>query len=40
MIESLPNWFGLESANKEYIENSADTDFYTAYMFEKVLAKG
>ena len=35
IIEKLPNWFGLESANKEYIEKSADTDFYTAYMFEK-----
>ena len=35
IIEKLPNWFGLESANKEYIDKSADTDFYTAYMFEK-----
>jgi len=35
IIESLPNWFGLESANKEYIERSAETDFYTAYMFGK-----
>ncbi len=35
IIEKLSNWFGLESANKEYIENSADTDFYAAYMFEK-----
>lgn len=35
IIEALPTWFGLESANKEYIENSAETDFYTAYMFEK-----
>jgi RimJ/RimL family protein N-acetyltransferase/ribosomal protein S18 acetylase RimI-like enzyme len=35
IIEKLPNWFGLESANKEYIEKSAETDFYTAYMFEK-----
>ncbi len=35
IIESLPNWFGLDSANIEYIDNSADTDFYTAYMFEK-----
>ena len=37
IIESLPNWFGLESANKEYIERSADTDFYAAYMFDKVV---
>jgi len=35
VIEALPNWFGLESANKEYIEKSADTDFYVAYMFDK-----
>ena len=35
IIEALPNWFGLESANIEYIENSADTEFYVAYMFEK-----
>ena len=35
IIESLPNWFGLESANKEYIERSADTDFYAAYMLDK-----
>ena len=35
IIEALPDWFGLESANKEYIEKSAETDFYTAYMFEK-----
>ena len=37
IIESLPNWFGLESANQEYIERSADTDFYAAYMFDKVI---
>ncbi len=35
IIGKLPNWFGLESANNEYIEKSADTDFYSAYMFEK-----
>ena len=35
IIESLPNWFGLDSANKEYIERSAETDFFTAYMFGK-----
>lgn len=35
IIESLPNWFGLESANKEYIERSAETDFFAAYMFDK-----
>jgi len=35
IIESLPNWFGLESANKEYIERSADSDFYAAYMYGK-----
>jgi len=37
IIEFLPSWFGLESANKEYIERSADTDFYVAYMFDKVV---
>ena len=35
IIESLPNWFGLESVNKEYIKRSTETDFYTAYMFDK-----
>ncbi|MDO9577237.1 MAG: GNAT family N-acetyltransferase [Candidatus Cloacimonadales bacterium] len=35
IIESLPDWFGIESANHEYIEKSADTEFYAAYMFEK-----
>ncbi|MEA2096069.1 MAG: GNAT family N-acetyltransferase [Candidatus Cloacimonadota bacterium] len=37
ILESLPNWFGLESANKEYIERSANSDFYAAYMFDKVV---
>ena len=37
IIESLPNWFGLESANKEYIERSTATDFYVAYRFDKVV---
>ncbi len=35
IIESLPDWFGIESSNHEYIEKSADTDFYAAYMFGK-----
>ena len=35
IIEKLPKWFGLESANKEYIERSTETDFYAAYMFDK-----
>jgi len=35
VILSLPGWFGLESANKEYIEKVADTIFYTAYLFGK-----
>ena len=35
IIESLPNWFGLESANKEYIERSAETDCYAAYRLDK-----
>ncbi|MCK4312080.1 MAG: N-acetyltransferase [Candidatus Cloacimonetes bacterium] len=37
VILSLPGWFGLEDANKEYIENVADTDFYAAYMFDNVV---
>ncbi len=35
IIESLPDWFGLDSANHEYIKRSADTDFYAAYIFDK-----
>ena len=35
VILSLPNWFGLEDANKKYITNVANTDFYAAYMFGK-----
>ncbi len=35
VILSLPNWFGLESANKEYIEKVADTTFHAAYLFGK-----
>ena len=37
IILSLPNWFGLESANKEYIEKVANTTFYAAYMFDNVV---
>lgn len=37
VIPSLPSWFGLEEANKEYIKKVANTDFYTAYMFDKVI---
>ncbi len=35
VILSLPNWFGLEKVNKEYIEKVANTTFYAAYMFGK-----
>jgi len=35
IILSLPGWFGLEKANKEYIEKVANTTFYAAYMFGK-----
>nr|MDA3814162.1 GNAT family N-acetyltransferase [Candidatus Cloacimonadota bacterium] len=35
IIESLPNWFGIESSNQKYIKRSADTDFYAAYKFSK-----
>ena len=35
IIESLPNWFGLEAASQEYIKRSADTDFYAAYRSDK-----
>jgi ribosomal protein S18 acetylase RimI-like enzyme len=35
IIESLPNWFGIEFSNQEYIEKSAYTDFYVAYLSEK-----
>ena len=37
VILSLPGWFGLEEANNEYIEKSANTNFYAAYMFNKVV---
>ena len=37
IIESLPDWFGIESSNHEYIKGSANTDFYAAYMFDKVV---
>ncbi|MCK4653619.1 MAG: GNAT family N-acetyltransferase [Candidatus Cloacimonetes bacterium] len=37
IIRSLPNWFGLESANKEYIGKVANTTFYAAYMSDKVV---
>ena len=37
IILSLPAWFGLEEANKEYIEKVANTNFYAAYMFDKVI---
>lgn len=37
IIFSLPGLFGLEEANKEYIEKVADTTFYAAYMFDKVV---
>ena len=36
VILSLPDWFGLEKANKEYIEKVGNTDFYAAYMFDIV----
>lgn len=35
IIESLPAWFGIPEANEEYVQGVAETDFYTAYMFEK-----
>ncbi|MCF7794188.1 MAG: GNAT family N-acetyltransferase [Candidatus Cloacimonetes bacterium] len=35
IIELLPNWFGIPEANEAYIKGVEDTDFYTAYMFEK-----
>ncbi len=37
VIHSLPGWFGLEEANKEYIEKVANTSFYAAYMFDNVV---
>jgi len=35
IILSLPKWFGLPEANKEYIEGVAGSDFFAAYMFGK-----
>jgi len=35
IIEALPDWFGIPESNKEYIKGVVDTDFYTAYMFDK-----
>ena len=35
IIESLHDWFGIESSNQEYIERSIETDFYAAYIFDK-----
>jgi RimJ/RimL family protein N-acetyltransferase/GNAT superfamily N-acetyltransferase len=35
VILSLPDWFGLQEANKEYIENVKKTEFYAAYMFDE-----
>lgn len=35
IIASLPDWFGITESNKEYVEGVAETEFYTAYMFEK-----
>ena len=37
IILSLPEWFGLEKANKEYIEKVANTTFYAAYMYDNVV---
>ena len=37
VILSLPGWFGLEEANKEYIEKVANTTFYAAYLSDKVV---
>ncbi|MCK4654168.1 MAG: GNAT family N-acetyltransferase, partial [Candidatus Cloacimonetes bacterium] len=37
IILSLPGWFGLEEANKDYIEKVADTTFYATYMSDKVV---
>ena len=31
ILDDLPNWFGIEAAKKEYIENVRDKDFFVIH---------
>lgn len=37
VLLSLPAWFGIEEATKEYIKNVQDTDFYAAYITDDIV---